>query len=148
LLRRPPGRAHDPGDGPAPALADLDTVDGTRPLGADLTLAHVAPDQLGVALGRRAVAAPAAGLEADHVAGLDLYGALGAQAARRRTVGVEDVAGRRAGLATVEAVRAPAVAVGQDGERRRVVEGVVAPQAEAAAEPAGAVGVGGQLVAR
>src|SRR5581483_8673341 len=110
-------------------------------LEADLPLAHVAGDERGVPLGRRAVAAPAAGAHADYVARLHLHRRLRGQA-RLDAAADEHVLGDAPLAAAEGAPRAAAVAVGEDRVRRRAVEHVVLAQAEAAAVASGALRVG------
>ena len=111
-----------------------------RALEAHLALAHVARDELAVALLRRPVAAAAARAEADRVAGLHVDRRLRAEP-RLRAAADEHVLRGLARQAAERARRPGHRAVGEDGERRRAVEDEVLAQAEAAAVAPGAVGV-------
>ncbi len=122
------------------ASVDRDAVDLPRALGADLALEHVAQDALRVALLGRAVAAAAAGADADHVARHELDRRLRAEPGLR-AVADEDVLRHAPVVPAERAPRAAAVAVGEDRERRVQVEAVVLAQAEPAAEAARALGV-------
>ena len=86
-------------------VVDRDAVDVARALGADLALEHVAQHPLRVALLGRAVAAAAAGADADHVAGDEVDGRLRREP-RLDAVADVHVLGRRAGVAAERAPRA------------------------------------------
>src|SRR5262249_3942463 len=121
-------------------ISNRNSVDVARALRADLALTHVAPDELGIALPGRPVAAAAAGTDADHVTCLELDRDLRAESGLDAVADV-DILGHVRVVTAEGAPRAEAVAVGEDRVRRPAVEDVVLPEAESAAEAARTLGV-------